>query len=754
MGLINLTTNLKSLKYGKDRLGGGDSGQPFIQNPIIDNPGSLSQWDNDFLLRGGIRAFTNSAEDVTRLTKYMFNLKSPSGILFTIKQNLLSRVAVPNEAAQPWGANKPGPAYAGGGLKEGIYTPLSTILQAGVNFSGLHFNKQGLDPTGLIQSLSIRKYEDTVKEKNQKDFNILNVNVPVGAITAGNNIINNPLIPGFNPFAQTGNLPSADFNAVSNIGTFQNRLLDLWYGKTFALNSTLNILEYGGGPGSILGVGKTRIPFGENQRTGVNNPLYVSNPQFFLKGGKTSPTQYIVKDGTIGNGYKYTDTLNYNRLLGVSKVAYLGLTENLRGINAEGQFITRYNPQTPYSTLSQSDPENFAFTSKSIISYKRIIDSEILPDFRSKLNPEGYPQNSYLSVSPDYTRFNIEERINLGSPGQRGNISNYQAGKILYAYNISFPLDEVNASFIYKTKGENLADSLSIYPDKVNRGDGLLRDIIPFYIAILNNDKQDIRNADGSITKVKDTYKKYMHFRAFIDSFSDSYDAEWSSTEYMGRAEKFYKYKGFGRKISLAFTVVAQSRGELTAMYGKLNFLASSLAPEYLDSLSSGYMAGNIAYITLGDYISDQPGIINSLTYEVPEDSSWETGLNPDGKDADVKDIRKLPFMIKVNLDFTVIHKFRPSKQVFENDRPGTDSTRLLAPGIQKYIDPLRKSEDNYDKENLQEYRSIQKAKADKIQAQLQASQNTLETPPVDLNPNAGNEVGVPGGFFSDSLVF
>ena len=94
------------------------------------------------------------------------------------------------------------------------------------------------------------------------------------------------------------------------------------------------------------------------------------------------------------------------------------------------------------------------------------------------------------------------------------------------------------------------------------------------------------------------------------------------------------------------------------------------------------------------------------------------------------------------------------SKQVFENDRPGTDSTRLLAPGIQKYIDPLRKSEDNYDKENLQEYRSIQKAKADKIQAQLQASQNVLETPPVDLNPNAGNEVGVPGGFFSDSIVF
>jgi hypothetical protein len=174
-----------------------------------------------------------------------------------------------------------------------------------------------------------------------------------------------------------------------------------------------------------------------------------------------------------------------------------------------------------------------------------------------------------------------------------------------------------------------------------------------------------------------------MHFRAFIDSFSDSYDADWSSIEYMGRAEKLYKYKGFGRKISMAFTVVAQSREEITAMYDKLNFLASSLAPEYLDSLSSGYMAGNIAYITLGEYIYDQPGIINSLTFDIPEESPWEIGINDEGIIEDTeerrKDIRQVPHMIKVTgFNFTPIHKFRPEKQTFENDILGTDSTRLL----------------------------------------------------------------------------
>lgn len=34
MALIDLKTNLKSLKYGSDRPGGGSSGQPYIQTAI------------------------------------------------------------------------------------------------------------------------------------------------------------------------------------------------------------------------------------------------------------------------------------------------------------------------------------------------------------------------------------------------------------------------------------------------------------------------------------------------------------------------------------------------------------------------------------------------------------------------------------------------------------------------------------------------------------------------------------------------
>ena len=85
MPLIDLKTDLKSLRYGKDTLGGGDSGQPYIQKPIPDSASNLFSQE-DFILRGGANAVSDSLTDVSRLTKMFFDLKSPNGLFFTAKQ--------------------------------------------------------------------------------------------------------------------------------------------------------------------------------------------------------------------------------------------------------------------------------------------------------------------------------------------------------------------------------------------------------------------------------------------------------------------------------------------------------------------------------------------------------------------------------------------------------------------------------------------------------------------------------------------
>jgi hypothetical protein len=131
--LISQKTNLKSLRYGQDRKGGGSSNQPYIKSPIPDNSSSLDRTGGvDFLLRGGTLTPSRAAKDVSRLTKMFRDFKSPNGVLFIAKQNVLSRVGVKSQAS--------------GFLNEGIYTPASTLLQAAGNAFGTHFNKQGLNP--------------------------------------------------------------------------------------------------------------------------------------------------------------------------------------------------------------------------------------------------------------------------------------------------------------------------------------------------------------------------------------------------------------------------------------------------------------------------------------------------------------------------------------------------------------------------------------------------------------------------------
>ena len=93
-------------------------------------------------------------------------------------------------------------------------------------------------------------------------------------------------------------------------------------------------------------------------------------------------------------------------------------------------------------------------------------------------------------------------------------------------------------------------------------------------------------------------------------------------------------------------------------MYQKLNFLASTLAPDYG---TNGFMKGNLVQLTLGGYLYEQPGIITSLTYTAPEDSPYETAINDDGVDESVK---QLPFRINVSsFEFIPIHEFRPERQ-------------------------------------------------------------------------------------------
>ena len=217
MALIDLKTDLKSLKYGLDRRGMGSSKEPFITKAIPegDTPGATL----DYALRQG--ALSSAEDDKSRLTKLLLG-NDPRGNKFISTTNLLSAQSVKTEATK-------GSAYAFGAVNQGVYTPATTIAQTLASVGGGHLNLLGLNPLSPLAGVSdsgnlfeigaLNRYEDAVKATNSSDDSSAN-----RLVSLYNNKIRGATAT-FNPLVS----PNPNF-----------------------------ILQYNGGPNSVGGIGRTR----------------------------------------------------------------------------------------------------------------------------------------------------------------------------------------------------------------------------------------------------------------------------------------------------------------------------------------------------------------------------------------------------------------------------------------------------------------------------------------------------------------
>jgi len=719
MALVSRDTDLKSLRYGQDRKGGGNSGQPYIQTPIPGNTPFLPRiglfgtgtGGEDFLLRGGTLTPSRAAKDVSRLTQMFFDLKSPNGALFIAKQNVLSRVGVKSQAS--------------GFLNEGIYTPASTLLQAAGNAFGTHFNKQGLNPfrnttkdiTAVRGPLNLPVYTQTVKS-NQKweDNRLVQLQLTKLPSTPPPPTLFNNVTPTTGRLArqarraQKRSSPTAEFTRLT---TPQNQIS----------RNDQEILKYDGGPGSFLGVGTTTLRRYTNTQQGIidstldYNKRYYGLTPFYTLSSTTSQTSSLspisdsINDGIIfafpssgvllnDNIHKYTNTRQGLVRAAASpkesksfygKTLFPNITPTQttqKAVDVLGS-TTRNNGFRLYTDTNSGldfykagneifQGKYYVLDSLTIFNQSSSRDNTQISDFRTKIPPtQVFPwgKKNILAAAPDYNLKNIEQRVNLGDPGKRDkNVSSYTDGLLRPNGTKYGSLDKINAMPLYKSA-------------KADHG-GDRNDLVKFSIGIIDN--------------ITPTDRVYIHFRAFLDSMDDNYSAAWENFKYMGRGENFYRYNGFTRTINLAWTVAAQSKEELIPMYQKLNFLASSLAPDFS---ANGYMRGNLAVLTVGGYLFEQPGIINSINYSVPTESPWEIGINNESNtgsfDSD-HTVKEMPHMIKVTgFSFTPIQEFVPRLQQNEyngvySNKNGNDLSGIINKfGYERYIALSRDTDPN-----------------------------------------------------------
>jgi hypothetical protein len=624
MPLIDLKTNLKSLKYGKDRPGGGSSDQPYQQVDInkVDSGSNrfrMTKFDDGFV-RGGIIGATNAAVvDTLRVGKFLTDL--PKGPLWIAKQVGLQLSNPKLESKAP----KTGIAFLdrlattindkiGIGPTRIYNLGINTLAQVPVNALGIHFNRHGLLP---VQDDST-KYLSVVQNNNLNTGNSNAVLAP----NSTNRLLRYAakLLPAAPPKSRAPGVI--------------DQLLSLIPGASLFLKPQQQIIdEYIGGPGSVYGIGKTFIRRYDYTSNGVNTQQPQNHSSI---GGNPGNVNYLGLLGVSSQYFQFetkstpnppNPALTFGRpnaIRGITDVSYTVETSNQQFASKVG--IDKDSPTSTPSQIGQNVVNYTTPASKQYADLKKKIDEQTKPIIFT------YNDNKFTGLGVS------------GSDKYNGVIQSYTDNLITYNNGIDKPLvipgtwatknretrvgsgrtDSINLTPIFSTNTGTIGDSVNIDGKSHN-----INDLVKFRIQAI--DSTDPNKSD------------WMIFRAYITQFTDNTDANWNEIKYAGRGDKFYVYDGFNRKISIGFKVASLSETEMQPMYQKLNYLMGNLMPDYYNNL----MRGPLVKITVGNWIDGQPGILNNVSYTVPQDSPWEIGF---GSNQLI-----LPHVVEVNMTFTPI---------------------------------------------------------------------------------------------------
>jgi hypothetical protein len=267
--LVTLKTDLKSLKYGHDRQGDGNSGQPYITTNIP-NRHFTSPSDDGFIRGGWSLANKAANEDQLRISKFLDD--KPKGPLFIQRQIGLQLTNPKLETRQ---INLTGFGTLGSLLTVGynafnqllpgptrLYNEgKNTLAQIPVNAFGTHFERHGLSP---VQDDNT-KYLAVAYNNNQNGNNRL-VALKKKLIKPGitNPKSNNIILGTINAILGAVNV----FNTIIGRGT--NPLLP---NSPLLQPADLIIDQYSGGPGSTYGIGTTVIRRYDVTSNGSNKPI-------------------------------------------------------------------------------------------------------------------------------------------------------------------------------------------------------------------------------------------------------------------------------------------------------------------------------------------------------------------------------------------------------------------------------------------------------------------------------------------------
>ena len=576
---------------------------------------------DDGLIRGGITAAVErSALDTVRITKW---LASPKGLLWVVKQVGLG---LTNPKVETIAGDNPL------ARQTRIHTGVASLLSVAGSAFGLHITRHGIPFANETASYGTVQIAKTLLYRANKNSNRL--------VKLQGDLFSSSTIT-LNFLQSIGNLTSISKKSIVQTA------------KGFA---GLPMEELSGlaGPQSVYGIGSTPIRRVVDTITdAVNN---AKNSQFATRfDSKTlyagqlranTNNVYDVSVDTKNNNVHKIDVpdevvSNRNRL-NTEDYQYYKTTDS-PGAKKDGIIRSIESANNRNTTYDQRDGIIHQY---EVLAYGKIPKSKDIGrfnDFRVNLSDDSKAFSGKIIEANksklSYGDRNLEIQKGFGQQGKvgedRSNPLEFLApsksdqkgqgfGKSRRALtsNSKFRGDKITALDVRAVKLE----TNQVYPAEVDQ--------IEFYFE------------DGT------QGTNVMVFRCTMTGFSDSFSPGWSRIDIMGRPDGAYLYTSFERQISFTFTAAATSKSEMIPMWRKLNYLASYTMPDFR---AGGKPAGPFMRLTIGNLFKNTPGFLNSLSYTIPDEATWDVDANNRSGEA-----KQLPNIVEVSVGFTVIGDFRP----------------------------------------------------------------------------------------------
>jgi hypothetical protein len=589
-------TKLKSLKFGEKGTK-GDSTKPYIVTDIntVDrafNQFRLSKFDDKFIRGGAIGSTNAGITDTIRIGKFFTDL--PVGPLFLTKQVALQLSNPRLEARQGLGntiVTPPGLFGKISSFVQNIGTRINNATGGPTRTYNLGVNTLAQIPVNALGQHIVRHGFSPVMSDDQKYESIVNAN---------NSEKDNRLTKLYSKLrlGRLGSNQAKKTELQDRVGSSLSRISSF-------LGTATGIAGFFGGSPLI------------NQISNVVNKISnVSTPPVDMiidqySGGPNS--RFGIGSTTIRRSSVTNDTDKLKKLndLAFTKI-YPPEVRDL--VKADSGVTNLYRSAVKASTTDKKDTD-LPFTGFAPV--KEIKNSV----YNIAINNKGVKQ--------------LEDIINKNSDVTDATISYYGGA------NVKVGVGETK--YTYKTHG---------FPIKKAETQGLKRSDDNFryfnkFGKLNSYERNDGKNMSVVFQLINPFTAQNLHriiFPAYINGFKVSSDASWNDVSYVGRSESFYVFNKFKRSVSFGLQIPCTNPVELRERHRALGALESSLAGSYNESR----LGGILTKLYLGNYLKGETGIINSLSYDIPNESSW-----------DLDD--QLAHNINVSVNFTVIHNDLPT---------------------------------------------------------------------------------------------